>query len=79
MAGRKEGVSGKEPAVRDLHVVKLLLSAAAHLIDGFERLGRRTVVDHIVPHRGDARLFWDEDNWQPLCKSCHDRKTGGGR
>ena len=37
-----------------------------------------TVVDHIIPHRGDERLFWDEGNWQPLCKSCHDRKTGAG-
>lgn len=37
-----------------------------------------TVVDHIIPHRGDQRLFWDEHSWQPLCKSCHDRKTGGG-
>jgi len=37
-----------------------------------------TVVDHIVPHRGDERLFWDEKNWQPLCKTCHDRKTGEG-
>lgn len=34
-----------------------------------------TVVDHIVPHRGDQGLFWDRDNWQPLCKTCHDRKT----
>lgn len=34
-----------------------------------------TVVDHIKPHRGDERLFWDEENWQPLCKSCHDHKT----
>lgn len=37
-----------------------------------------TVVDHIIPHRGDQRLFWDENNWQPLCKSCHDKKTGSG-
>jgi 5-methylcytosine-specific restriction protein A len=37
-----------------------------------------TVVDHIIPHRGDLTLFWDQKNWQPLCKSCHDRKTGGG-
>ncbi len=37
-----------------------------------------TVVDHIVPHRGDPRLFWDVKNWQPLCKGCHDRKTGSG-
>lgn len=37
-----------------------------------------TVVDHIIPHRGDLKLFWDEENWQPLCKNCHDRKTGSG-
>lgn len=34
-----------------------------------------TVVDHIIPHRGDKVLFWDHDNWQPLCKQCHDVKT----
>ena len=33
------------------------------------------VVDHIIPHRGDDRLFWDESNWQALCKQCHDIKT----
>lgn len=31
-----------------------------------------TVVDHIVPHGGDLKLFWDVKNWQPLCKKCHD-------
>ena len=31
-----------------------------------------SVVDHIRPHNGDAALFWDERNWQPLCKYCHD-------
>jgi 5-methylcytosine-specific restriction protein A len=34
-----------------------------------------TVVDHVVPHRGDQRLFWDESNWAPACKPCHDAKT----
>ena len=34
-----------------------------------------TVVDHREPHRGDASLFWDEGNWQPMCKPCHDSKT----
>lgn len=34
-----------------------------------------SVVDHITPHKGDAVLFWDPDNHQPLCKRCHDRKT----
>lgn len=40
--------------------------------------GRRepaTVTDHIRPHRGDRQLFWDPANWQPLCASCHGRKT----
>ena len=32
-------------------------------------------VDHIQPHRGDAALFWDEDNWQALCARCHGRKS----
>ena len=38
-----------------------------------------TVVDHIVPHRGDQLLFWDSENWQSLCKACHDWKTGNGQ
>ena len=33
------------------------------------------VVDHIKPHQNDQRLMWDELNWQPLCKPCHDIKT----
>ncbi|UFX41809.1 HNH endonuclease [Bradyrhizobium sp. 41S5] len=31
------------------------------------------VCDHVIPHRGDERLFWDETNLQTLCKACHDR------
>ena len=34
-----------------------------------------TVVDHIKPHQGDEELFWDQNNWQSLCKQCHDQKT----
>lgn len=44
-----------------------------------------TVVDHDIPHRlGEAieskdaarikearRLFWDKNNWRPLCDNCH--------
>jgi 5-methylcytosine-specific restriction enzyme A len=33
------------------------------------------VVDHTIPHKGDASLFWDQSNWQALCSSCHSRKT----
>jgi 5-methylcytosine-specific restriction enzyme A len=43
-----------------------------------EKEGRITVanvVDHIRPHKGDMTLFWQQDNWQPLCKAHHDLKT----
>ncbi len=34
-----------------------------------------TVVDHITPHKGDMKLFWDKNNHQALCKKHHDIKT----
>ncbi|WP_420415912.1 HNH endonuclease [Marinovum algicola] len=34
-----------------------------------------TDVDHIIPHRGNRRRFWDQSNWQALCHRCHSRKT----
>ena len=34
-----------------------------------------TDVDHIIPHRGDPDLFYDINNWQALCHSCHAWKT----
>jgi 5-methylcytosine-specific restriction protein A len=43
-----------------------------------ERDGRvraATEVDHIMPHNGNAGLFWSENNWQSLCKSHHSAKT----
>lgn len=33
-----------------------------------------TVVDHIVPHRGNLGLFWDRTNWQGLCFNCHNHR-----
>jgi 5-methylcytosine-specific restriction endonuclease McrA len=30
-----------------------------------------TVVDHIIPHRGNRTRFWDRNNWQALCAHCH--------
>ena len=34
-----------------------------------------TITDHIVPHKGDDRMFWDKNNHQSLCTHCHAVKT----
>jgi 5-methylcytosine-specific restriction protein A len=39
------------------------------------RYVKATDVDHIVPHRGDSILFWDQNNWQALCHRHHSIKT----
>ncbi|TCK37987.1 HNH endonuclease [Paraburkholderia sp. BL8N3] len=40
------------------------------LAQGFDV--KATVVDHIRPHKGDTRRFYDPANLQSLCKTCHD-------
>ena len=35
-----------------------------------------TEVDHIIPHKGDMKIFWNHRNWAGLCKTCHSQKTG---
>lgn len=37
-----------------------------------------TDVDHIVPHRGNAEVFWQAGNLQSLCWTCHRKKTARG-
>lgn len=43
---------------------------AMHLQQG--KIVAATIVDHIVAHRQNEELFWDESNLQTLCKRCHD-------
>ena len=38
-------------------------------------LGSATCVDHIKDHRGNAAVFWNRNNWQPMCAHCHNAKT----
>lgn len=35
------------------------------------RITAATTVDHIIPHKGDQRLFWRRSNWQSLCTTHH--------
>jgi 5-methylcytosine-specific restriction enzyme A len=44
-----------------------------------DRVTLAAVVDHVVPHKGNRALFWDEvGNWQSLCAACHSRKSSAG-
>ena len=45
---------------------------AAHPVCEMCESASARVTDHIRPHKGDLELFWDADNWQALCKRCHD-------
>ena len=38
-----------------------------------------TQVDHIKPYSGDVSTFYDIDNLQALCHSCHSKKTATER
>lgn len=37
-----------------------------------KRVQVATVTDHVIPHRGDMDLFWDQANWQGACGPHHD-------
>ena len=51
------------------------LCACPECKEGELRYTAATVVDHIIPHKGDMVLFWDRNNWQSMSKTCHDKKT----
>ncbi|SMO99451.1 hypothetical protein SAMN06265173_1547 [Thalassovita litoralis] len=42
------------------------------LLSGKHPAPNSPVVDHIVPHRGDPGLFWDQSNLQSVSKAWHD-------
>lgn len=58
--------------------VKLLKDPLCEECKREGRLTLATDVDHVIPHRGDRRLFDDDDNLQSLCKPCHSKKTARG-
>lgn len=43
-----------------------------------QREGRATpatMVDHLIPHKGDRALFWDQRNWCASCGTCNRTKA----
>lgn len=58
--------------------LRVLVLSAQPLCVICERSGRivaATQVDHVTPHKGNINLFYDQSNLQPLCQSCHSKKT----
>ncbi len=68
----ERGYDSRWRKARDAYLAKHPLCAECERAG---QLTQATVVDHIIPHKGDYSLFWDSSNWQPLCKRCHDAKT----
>lgn len=78
MADRRRGTSAQRGYTSKWRKARLLfLMDHPFCVECQKRgiLKAATDVDHIIPHKGDQELFWDESNWQPLCHECHSRKT----
>lgn len=61
---------------RDIRAIQLSehpLCQCPHCQEGKRFTKIATVVDHIKPHRGDERLFWDQGNLRSMAKECHDK------
>jgi 5-methylcytosine-specific restriction protein A len=72
-----QGYGSKWQEARAAYLLKHPLCVSCR---GTGRHAAASVVDHIKPHRKNQVLFWDQSNWQALCKACHDRKSvGDGR
>lgn len=63
----------RETGIESTDLAGVILECAARALP----VPYGNVVDHIVAHRGDKTLFWDEANWQTLCRthhSCHKQR-----
>jgi 5-methylcytosine-specific restriction protein A len=58
----------QEVLARDLYTCR----QTGVLLVGKHPAPNSPVVDHVVPHKGDERLFWDINNLQAVSKEYHD-------
>ena len=66
-----------------LRISHLMENPQCAFCHGRGKFSAAEVVDHKKPHKGDAKLFFDRNNLQSLCKPCHDSdkqsmERGGG-
>lgn len=71
----QRGYGGKWQRYRAAYLAKHPLCVAC---EAKGRVTAANVVDHIVDHRGDQKLFWARDNHRALCTVCHNRRTAEG-
>ena len=57
---------------------KDVLRSSGYECAGCHQVTETLEVDHVTPHNGDPVLFWSRANLQPLCRTCHQRKTRRG-
>lgn len=69
------GYGYKWQQARKMFLLAHPLCQCPDCLEGKVQLRIATVVDHIIPHKGDMALFWDQNNWQSMSKPCHDKKT----
>ena len=72
-SSNKRGYTYRWGKERDAYLIRNPL--CEECLNKHDVIRSATEVDHIIPHKGDMRLFWDVSNWQGLCKSCHSKKT----
>ena len=69
----QRGYDSKWQRARAAYLRKHPLCDHCRLFNGRDEVARH--VDHIIPHRGDKKLFWDESNWEGLCVPHHNAKS----
>jgi 5-methylcytosine-specific restriction protein A len=59
------------PEWKRLRLYHLRNHPTCRLCQKHQRITGATVADHVKPHRGDRKLFFDPLNLQSLCDTCH--------
>jgi 5-methylcytosine-specific restriction enzyme A len=55
-----------------IRLYRLGIEPLCRLCNAAGKLTPACVVDHIIPHKGNVELFFDLENTQSLCRTCHD-------
>jgi len=50
---------------------QLSLYPLCAMCEKMEVVTAASIVHHIIPHKDDPVLFWDEGNLESVCASCH--------